>query len=85
MYVCISVHEYVQVYVGAHGDQKQVLDPLELDIWDVMNNFTWAKEAESRPSKRVKSPHHQAISPAQEQEPWEEVINVHPYVPHFLF
>jgi hypothetical protein len=28
--------------VGAHGDQKRALNPLEMELYEVVNPFMWA-------------------------------------------
>lgn len=65
LYVYISVQEYVQVNVSSHVGKKQVLGPLELDVWDVVNNLIWVKGAELWSYERIVSLHHPAVSPVQ--------------------
>lgn len=49
--VCVctrAVLGYVHVTVGAHGDQKRVLDPLELELNTAVSCFKWVLGTEPR-------------------------------------
>lgn len=61
----VCVQEYVQVNVSSHVGKKQVLGPLELDVWDAVNNLIWVKGTELWSCERIVSLHHPALSPVQ--------------------
>lgn len=82
LYIC---NEYVQVNVGSHVGKKQVLGPLELEVWDIVNNLTWVKGTELQSYERIVSLHHQAVSPVQRLEPWKEEVSADFCIPYFSF
>lgn len=85
LYVYISVQEYVQVNVSSHVGKKQVLGPLELDVWDVVNNLIWVKGAELWSYERIVSLHHPAVSPVQGLKWKKKEINADFCIPYFSF
>lgn len=41
VYTCVSTHRYLHVSTGAHGSQKRVMDPLEVELHVVLRHSTW--------------------------------------------